>query len=106
MNENKNSFVYNITCKVRWNIVERWLIWQKIEHIPAHLATGCFDDYKLYQLLDQDEEEGPTFVIQYLTDSEERYRAFIIAHAEALQQQSWGKWGDGFIAFRTLMNAL
>jgi hypothetical protein len=59
----------------------------------------------MYQLLGQDEEEGPTFVIQYFTDSEARYNSFIDTYAESLQQQSWGKWGNAFIAFRTLLHA-
>jgi hypothetical protein len=103
MTVNNNIIVYNVTFKVLWKIADAWLEWQKNEHIPAHLATGSFDDYKIYRLLDQDEEEGPTFIIQYFTDSEERYQDFLIASAPALQQQAWGKWGEGFIAFRTLM---
>jgi hypothetical protein len=95
--------VYNITCKVRWNILEGWLAWQLEQQIPATLATGLFSDYRLYRLLEQEEEEGPTFVIQYFASSEEQYRQFIIEFAPAMQQEGWGKWGDSFIAFRTVM---
>ena len=95
--------VYNITCKIRWNILEGWLAWQLEQQIPATIATGLFSDYRLYRLLDQDEEEGPTFVIQYFAASEEQYRQFITEFAPAMQQAGWGKWGDSFIAFRTVM---
>ena len=95
--------VYNITCKVRWDILEAWLAWQLEEQIPAMLATQLFDDYQLYRLLEQDEEEGPTFVIQLFTSSVERYGQFLTQFAPALQQAGWDKWGNGFIAFRTLM---
>ena len=95
--------VYNITCKVRWDILEAWLAWQLEEQIPAMLATQSFDDYQLYRLLEQDEEEGPTFVIQLFTSSVERYGLFMTQFAPALQQAGWDKWGNGFIAFRTLM---
>jgi len=98
--------VYNITFKVRWSILEKWIIWQREEHIPAHLETGLFDEYKFFRLLEQDEDEGPTFVIQYITSDEDRYQQFIIAFAAGLQQEAWSKWGDNFIAFRTLMGAL
>ena len=96
--------VYNITFKVRWSILDKWVTWQKEEHIPAHLKTGLFDEYKFFRLLEQDEDEGPTFVIQYSTGSEERYRQFMITSAPGLQQQAWNKWGDNFIAFRTVMS--
>ncbi|HEY4110558.1 DUF4286 family protein [Puia sp.] len=95
--------VYNSTCKVRWDIAEDWLSWQVEEQIPAILKTGLFDNYQLYRLLDQDEEEGATFVIQMFTSDLERYEQFLIGFSPALQQAAWEKWGDGFIAFRTLM---
>lgn len=95
--------VYNVTCKVRWEIMEGWLGWQVDEQIPAMLKTGLFDSYQLYRLLDQEEEEGPTFVIQYFTSNLERYEQFLIEFAPGMQQAGWDKWGEGFIAFRTLM---
>ena len=98
--------VYNVTTKVRWNILEAWLTWQLEEQIPAVLATGHFDSHQLFRLLEQEEEEGPTFVVQFYTTSTERYRQFITLHAPALQQNGWNKWGDSFIAFRTVMESL
>jgi hypothetical protein len=98
--------VYNITCKVRWEILEGWLTWQLEEQIPATSATGLFDDYRLYRLLEQDEEEGPTFVVQFITTSRERYHPFSREFEPGLRQAGWEKWGDGFIAFRTLMESV
>jgi hypothetical protein len=98
--------VYNITCKVRWQILEGWLAWQLEEQVPAALATGLWDDYRLYRLLEQDEEEGPTFVIQLLTTTRERYERFSSEFEPGLKQAGWNKWGDGFIAFRTLMESV
>jgi hypothetical protein len=98
--------VYNITCKVRWDILETWLAWQLEEQIPAMLATGLFDNHLLYRLLEQDEQEGPTFIIQLFTTSEERYRQFMAQFADDLQRAGWDKWGNGFIAFRTLMQLI
>jgi hypothetical protein len=98
--------VYNITCKVRWEILEGWLSWQLGEQVPLTLATGLFDDHRFYRLLEQDEEEGPTFVIQFLTSSRERYERFSSEFEQGLKQVGWEKWGNGFIAFRTLMESV
>lgn len=98
--------VYNITNKVRWNILESWLEWQIAEQIPAVLATGLFDGHRLYRLLEQEEEEGPTFVIQFFTSSVERYGRFAEEYAPVFQQAGWDKWADGSIAFRTLMESV
>jgi hypothetical protein len=106
MVEQINRIVFNVTIKVRWEIAEGWLVWQKTQHIPAHLATGAFDSYSLFRLLEQDEDEGPTFIVQYFTSSPERYQEYLTAFAPALQRAAQEKWGDGFIAFRTLMEGL
>lgn len=98
--------VYNITCKVRWDILEEWLGWQLTEQIPATLATGFFDGHRLYRLLEQEEEEGPTFVIQFLTSSLDRYQRFATEFESGLKQAGWTKWGNGYIAFRTLMESI
>jgi len=98
--------VYNITSKVRREIMESWLTWQVEEQIPGILKTGAFDNYQLYRLLEQDEEEGPTFVVQFFTSHLERYEQFLIEFGPAFQQAAWDKWGNGFIAFRTLMELI
>ena len=97
--------VYNLTIKVSWGILDNWLPWELQEHIPAVMGTGSFDDYKFYRLLDEDETEGPTFVLQYFTSSLERYEQYVIEHASRHRQEGLDKWGDGFIAFRTLMSS-
>jgi hypothetical protein len=98
--------VYNITCKVRWEILDDWLAWQVREHIPATLVTKMFDDHRIFRLLEQEEEEGPTFVIQFLTSSLERYRRFCGEFEAGLRQTGWERWGNGYIAFRTLMESV
>jgi len=98
--------VYNVTSKVRWDILEGWVTWQLEQQIPAIMATQLFDDYQFYRLLEQDEEEGPTFVAQFFTSSLDRYHQFVIEFASALQQQGYEKWGNGFISFRTLLESV
>ena len=51
-------FIYNVTVKVDHSIAADWLQWLLNEHIPEILATGCFKDAKVLQLLEQDDEEG------------------------------------------------
>jgi Domain of unknown function (DUF4286) len=98
--------VYNVTTRVRWGILEAWLPWQLEEQLPAILSTGCFDSHRLFRLLGQDEEEGPTFITQFHTSGLERYQQFMTEYAPALQQSGWARWGDGFIAFQTIMESI
>ena len=61
--------VYNVTTKVSHFINDRWLQWMKEEHIPAIMATGLFHDYRICRLLEQDDQDGPTYSAQYFTDT-------------------------------------
>ena len=96
-------FVYNVTIKVANEISDSWLNWMQEEHIPEVMSTGCFQDYTLLKLLEVDESEGPTYAIQYKAESKASYNQYIEKHASVLRQKSFDKWGDRFIAFRTVM---
>ncbi|MGN6494464.1 MAG: DUF4286 family protein [Agriterribacter sp.] len=95
--------VYNITAKVTWAIAEDWLAWQKLEHIPEMLNTGLINDHKIFRLLEQDEDEGPTFAMQFFFTSWENYERYISVFAPALREKSLQRWNNQTIAFRTVM---
>lgn len=95
--------IYNVTIKLHPDITAQWLRWMKEEHIPDLMRTGLFLEYKLCRLMDQDDSEGPTFVIQYFCDSTEHYETYIKEHAETMRERGTRKFGDQFIAFRTVM---
>ncbi|HEV8287027.1 MAG TPA: DUF4286 family protein [Chitinophagaceae bacterium] len=99
-------FVYNITIKVEPKIETEWLKWQKCEHIPEIMATGLFTDYKFFRLLEEEETDGVTYIIQYFISSFERYKKYIEIYAPLLRKKSFEKWGNQFIAFRTIMQTV
>lgn len=96
-------FVYNITSKVDHAVVEDWLHWQKKIHIPAILDTGCFYEHRFYELLEHEEEDGKTFVVQFLAASKSDYNRYLEIYAPALRQKSIEKWKDNVFSFRTLL---
>jgi Domain of unknown function (DUF4286) len=95
--------VLNITTSVDPSIEKEWVEWQKKEHIPEVMATGLFRDYKFFRLLEQDETEGITYVIQYFSSSIENYKKYIDEFAILLNETSFAKWSDQFISFHTVM---
>jgi hypothetical protein len=99
-------FVYNVTIKLHPAIEEAWIQWMKQEHGPEMLASGQFSDWKLFRLLEQDETEGITYVVQYFTDEAEKYERYIQEYAPVMRQKSFNKWGNQFIAFRTVMQVV
>jgi len=71
------------------------------------MATNLFYDNKFFELLDLDDAMGSsTFVLQYFTDSREKYNKFIDRHVDLLEQKSLEKWKDKFVAFSTVMKVV
>ncbi len=98
--------IYNVTVKVDHSIEEKWTQWMKEEHLKDMMDTGLFSDYRMCRLLDQDETEGVTFVIQYHSDSIENYQSYIQEHAPRMRQKGVNKFGEKFAAFRTVMEVI
>ncbi len=98
--------VYNITMKVDPSIEEEWLEWQKNEHIPEIMQTELFAEFKLYKLLEQDEAEGNTYVVQYYAPSSAHLDKYLEKFAPSLREKAIEKWGNKFIAFRTKMEVV
>jgi len=95
--------IYNVTIKVDSSIADEWLKWLKDEHIPDVISTGCFTMGKVLRLLEVDDTEGPTFAVQYHADSKSLYNQYIQKFAETMRARSFEKWGNKFIAFRSVM---
>ena len=99
-------FIYNVTIKVRDPIKTEWLTWLKEEHIPRVMESNCFTGVTIMRLLEVDDSEGPTFAVQYQAESKALYNRYIEQFAGQLRQESFDKWGDQFIAFRSLMQVV
>lgn len=100
------GFIYNVTIKVDIAVADNWLSWLLNEHIPEVMQTGCFHHYRVVRLLEVDETEGPTYAIQYEAQTKSDYNRYITIHAAGLRQKSYDKWGNSFIAFRSVMEVV
>ena len=98
--------IYNVTIKVEAAIAKEWLQWMQEVHIPEVMQTGCFTDYKIVRLLEVDETEGPTYAIQYHAESKAIYNQYILKFASTLREKTNEKWGNRFIAFRSVMEVV
>lgn len=98
--------VYNVTIKIDGGIAAHWLDWLQQEHIPAMIATGCFTKANVLRLLEIDETDGPTYAVQYHAESKAFYNRYIDQYAGIMRQQGFDRWGDKFIAFRSVMEVV
>lgn len=100
------GIIYNVTVKVEAQIADTWLQWLLNEHIPEIMQTNCFVDYKVVRLLEVDDTEGPTYAIQYHAQSKADYNRYIEIHSSKMRKLSFEKWGEQFMAFRSVMEVV
>lgn len=98
--------IYNVTVKTDHSITTAWLDWMKEEHIPDIIATGCFTHAHILRLLEVDDTDGPTHAVQYFAESRAAYNRYIEMYAESLRKKAMEKWGNKFIAFRSVMQVV
>lgn len=99
--------IYNVTIKTDADITKSWLQWMKEEHLPEMMETGLFTEYRLCQLLDQeDSDDSATFVIQFHCQNKVDYQKYIDQHAQEMRERGYQKFGNKFAGFRTIMKVL
>lgn len=99
-------YIYNVTTKVSHQIHTDWVQWMSNEHIPGVMKTGCFLKNVFVRLLETDEEDGPTYAVQYYAEDKAAYDRYIKDFAKQLRQDTISKWGNQIIAFRSLMQVV
>lgn len=98
--------IYNVTVKVDHSIAGEWLEWLKTEHIPDIISTGCFTHARVLHLLEQDDSEGITYAVQYHADNKDMYDRYINEFSDDMRKKGMDKWGNRFIAFRSVMQVV
>jgi len=98
--------VHNITIKVDPSIEDEWKQWQLNEHIPQVMNTSLFTEYRFYKLLDQHEEEGSTYIIQFFANTAAQLNEYLEQYAPRFSTIAVTKWNNQYIAFRTSMETV
>jgi hypothetical protein len=95
--------IYNVTVNVTIHAHDLWMKWLKEEHLPEIMATNTFYDVKIYQLINVDDIDGPTYSVQFYAKSMKEYDLFIEEFASSLRSKSVNKWGNDMFSFRTTL---
>lgn len=95
--------IYNVTIKLMWAIHTEWLEWMKEKHLPDMLNTGCFTKYQLVRILEIEDDEGPTYAVQYYCATKQDYERYINEFSFTLRNDGLLKFGSQFIGFRSIM---
>jgi len=95
--------LYNVTVNIDVTVEEEWVNWMKETHIPNVMATGLFNDHKLYKLLHEVEEGGVNYSVQYFADNMEKINEYQRDHAAELQAEVKEKYEGRYAIFRSLL---
>lgn len=95
--------VYNVTIKIDWSVHKEWLAFMREKHIPDVLNTGLFHGHKMYRIMEQDEQDGVTYSVQYHLNNITDYFTYQNDYAPKLQEEHSKLFGEKFVAFRTLL---
>ncbi len=98
--------IYNVTVKIDRESQPDWLKWMKEVHIPEVMATGCFLDYRMARLLEQDGTDGFTYTIQYRLRSMKDFEEYLKHYARLLQKKHSGRYAGKFASLRTFMEEI
>lgn len=88
-------------------MAEEWLQWMRDEHLPDVMRTGCFTEYKILKLVNQEEDDhGVNYAIQYTCDSHEKLDKYRVEHGPSLQSKTLAKYGDKVMAYRSVLEVV
>lgn len=94
--------VYNVTVNIDNDAHDEWLLWMKNIHIPDVMSTGLFIENRMFRVM-VNEESGVTYSIQYSCKSMDELLEYQDKHSKRLQKDATDKFGNKFVAFRTIL---
>lgn len=98
--------LYSVTVNIQAEKEEEYIDWMKKTHIPEIMATGLFVENKFFRLLQEEEDGGVNFSSQYFAQNMEQIRQYQELYAEKLQNKLKIRFGDHYMAFRTLLESV
>ncbi len=98
--------VYNVTVNIDNSVAVEWLKWMQEVHVPDVMRTGMFLENRIFRVLADEDSGGKTYAIQYFCENMEAYEIYRDQFAPALQNDASSRYGDKFVAFRTLLEVV
>jgi hypothetical protein len=97
--------LYNLTINIEKAVAVEWLNWIKEIYIPKIMKTGLFLENKIFRLLNEEDNGGITYAIQFYASSLANIQNYQINFAPALQAEHNERFADQFVEFMTLLEA-
>jgi len=101
-----SEHIYNVTVAVDSSVEAQWKEWMLNTHIPEVMETGMFKSYLFTEVFPEQEQEHPSYSIQYRASDLESIKLYMQMYAPELRDKSLKAWGNQALAFRTLLEVI
>jgi hypothetical protein len=101
-----SQHIYNVTVVVDNSIEEQWKQWMVKEHIPEVMDTGMFRSFLFTQVFPEEEQDNPSYSIQYRAADLESIKLYMQMYGPGLRKKSEKAWGTHALAFRTILEVI
>ena len=98
--------LYNITFNIEPEINQQWLDWMKRHYYTYVLGTDLFFDVKLFKLLNETENEGITYSVQFFTDTLDKAEIYLEKFAPSIVARHNEAFRYKHVSFMTLLEGL
>ncbi len=98
--------LYNITFNIEPEIHESWLDWIRTTYIPYVLETRHFTTYRIFRLLNETENQGITFSLQFFSPSLSDVEAYLEKYAPAIVARHNEVFKYKHVSFMTILEAV
>jgi len=98
--------LYNETVNIDNTVAEEWLQWIKEVHIPDVMGTGYFLRNQICRLMDEVDNGGTTYAVQYTCRSLQDLEEYQRDHAPEIQERHMKRYEGKYVIFSTLLEVV
>lgn len=98
--------LYNLTIRIDHDIQGEWLEYIRKKYVLSVMETGLFSDFKIYRLLNEPDDEGITYALQFFASSLGDVERYLNEYAHAISGDHLARFRNKHVAFNTLLESI
>ncbi|MCC9168473.1 DUF4286 family protein [Pontibacter harenae] len=95
--------LYNVTVNIEHSVADEWLDWMQEVHIPAVMGTGYFMSNQICRLINEIDNGGTTFAVQYHCRNIEDLEEYQREHAPELDAKHFKRYEGKHVTFSSML---
>ncbi|NJN24694.1 MAG: DUF4286 family protein [Cyclobacteriaceae bacterium] len=101
-----DMILYNITFNIEPEIKGEWFSWMKNKYCPYVLESGYFNDFRIFHLLSETENDGLTYSVQFFADTLDHVNAYLEKHAPRIVHAHNEAFRHKHVSFMSILESV